>query len=73
MDFIKEKISGIEISVNEKSKRIIDIKIKNEHEDSKSNADKNINSCWTVKLALPIGAIGKNDVRINRLIRKLYQ
>lgn len=35
----------------------IDIKIKNEHEDSKSNADKNINSCWTVKLALPIGAI----------------
>ena len=22
---------------------------------------------------LPIGAIGKNDVRINRLIRKLYQ
>ena len=35
----------------------IDIQIKNEHEDSKSNADKNINSCWTVKLALPIGAI----------------
>ncbi|PQJ67504.1 hypothetical protein [Photobacterium angustum] len=35
----------------------IDIKIKNEHEDSSSNADKNINSCWTVKLALPIGAI----------------
>ncbi|KJG03705.1 hypothetical protein [Photobacterium angustum] len=35
----------------------IDIKIKNEHEDSKSNADKNINSCWTVKLALPIGTI----------------
>lgn len=35
----------------------IDIKIKNEHEDSKSNADKNINSCWTVKLALPISAI----------------
>ena len=35
----------------------IDIKIKNEHEDSNSNADKNINSCWTVKLALPIGAI----------------
>ena len=28
MDFIKEKISGIEISVNEKSKRIINIKIK---------------------------------------------
>ncbi|KJG40346.1 hypothetical protein UA32_00780 [Photobacterium angustum] len=35
----------------------IDIKIKNEHEDSKPNAEKNINSCWTVKLALPIGAI----------------
>ncbi|PSW75424.1 hypothetical protein C9J41_01895 [Photobacterium sp. GB-50] len=35
----------------------IDIKIKNEPEDSKSNADKSINSCWTVKLALPIGAI----------------
>ncbi|EAR56185.1 hypothetical protein SKA34_02329 [Photobacterium sp. SKA34] len=35
----------------------IDIKIKNEHEDSSSNAVKNINSCWTVKLALPIGAI----------------
>ncbi|PSV46522.1 hypothetical protein [Photobacterium sp. GB-36] len=35
----------------------IDIKIKNENEDSNSNADKSINSCWTVKLALPIGAI----------------
>ncbi|PSV28786.1 MULTISPECIES: hypothetical protein [unclassified Photobacterium] len=35
----------------------IDIKIKNENEDSDSNADKSINSCWTVKLALPIGAI----------------
>ena len=33
MDFIKEKISGIEISVNEKSKRIIDIKIKKESLD----------------------------------------
>ena len=33
MDFIKEKISGIEISVNEKSKRIINIKIKEESLD----------------------------------------
>ena len=33
MDFIKEKISGIEISVNEKSKRIINIKIKKESLD----------------------------------------
>ena len=30
MEFIREKISGIEISTNEKSKRIINIKIKEE-------------------------------------------
>ena len=33
MDFLKEKISGIEISTNNKSKRIINIKIKEESLD----------------------------------------
>ena len=33
MDFIKEKISGIEISTNENSKRIINITIKEESLD----------------------------------------
>jgi len=33
MDFLKDKISGIEISTNNKSKRIINIKIKEESLD----------------------------------------
>lgn len=39
------------------NEQFIDIKVKNESDNSNSNADKNINSCWTVKLTLPIGAI----------------
>lgn len=39
------------------NEQFIDIKVKKDSDDSSSNADKNINSCWTVKLTLPIGAI----------------